>query len=90
MQKSSKNSIFCSQEQLEKFKGKVCIWNLTFMDRPLTGKLLEVTDECFLIEMPDGRTLVARLDCVVGFGMAKHQPERRGEPDKIAVKAEAF
>ena len=64
-----------SQEQLEKFKGKVCIWNLTFMDRPLTGKLLEVTDESFLIEMRDGRTLVARLDCVVGFGMAKRQPE---------------
>jgi hypothetical protein len=45
------------------------------MGRPLTGKLLEVTDECVLIEMRDGRTLVARLDCVVGFGMAKHQPE---------------
>ena len=66
---------FCSYEQLEKFRGKVCIWNLTFMDRPLTGKLLEVTEECFLIEMRDGRTLVARLDCVVGFGMIKHQPE---------------
>ena len=58
----SSTASFCSQEQLEKFKGKVCIWNLTFMDRPLTGKLLEVTDECFLIEMRDGRTLVARLN----------------------------
>jgi hypothetical protein len=75
MEKDSKSSKFCSQEQLEKFKGKVCIWNLTFMERPLTGKLLEVTDEYFLLEMRDGRTLVARLDCVVGFGMTKHQPE---------------
>lgn len=75
MQKDGINSKFCSQEQLEKFKGKVCIWNLTFMDRPITGKLLEVNDECFLIEMRDGRTLVARLDCVSGFGMAKRQPE---------------
>jgi hypothetical protein len=88
MTKNSSNSIFCSHEQLEKFVNKVCIWNLTFMGRPLTGKLLEVTDECVLIEMRDGRTLVARLDCVVGFGMAKHQPERSGEPDEKAVHAE--
>jgi hypothetical protein len=81
MKKSSISSTasFCSQEQLEKFKGKVCIWNLTFMDRPLTGKLLEVTDECFLIEMRDGRTLIARLNCVIGFGMTKHQPETKVE-----------
>jgi hypothetical protein len=75
MKKDSINNVFCSQEQLEKFKGKVCIWNLAFMDRPLTGKLAEVNPDYFLIEMRDGRMLVARLDCVVGFGMAKHQPE---------------
>jgi hypothetical protein len=76
--KNSINSInkFCSSEQLEKFIGKVCIWNLTFMDRPLAGKLLEVTDEYLLIEMKDGRTFVARLDCVVGFGMTKAQPQQ--------------
>lgn len=48
------------------------------MDRPLTGKLMEVNDEYFLIEMRDGRTLIARLDCVIGFGMAKHQATSEG------------
>ncbi len=73
--KHSTSSInkFCSSEQLAKFIGKICIWDLSFMDRPLTGKLLEVNNEYFLIEMRDGRTLVAKLDSVVAFGMAKRQ-----------------
>jgi hypothetical protein len=66
-------NMFCSQEQLSKFIGKRCIWNLSFMDRPTTGRLIEVTEKYFLIEMVDGRTLVARLDCVIGFAIAKDQ-----------------
>ena len=72
--KNSKNgNEFCSKEQLEKFLNRICIWNLSFMERPLSGKLVEVTDEYFLIEMRDGRTLVARRDCIVGFGMTRKQ-----------------
>lgn len=65
---------FCSKEQLDKFLGKIIIWNLTFMDKPITGKLLEVNPGYFLIEMRDGRTLVASIGTVVAFGMAKYQP----------------
>jgi len=74
--KNTKNTInkFCSSEQLEKFLGKVIIWNLSFMDKPITGKLLEVNHDYFLIEMRDGRTLVASLNSIIGFGMVKHQP----------------
>jgi hypothetical protein len=45
------------------------------MDKLITGKLLEVNNDYFLIEMRDGRTLVARIDSIIGFGMVKHQPE---------------
>lgn len=74
--KNNKNTInkFCSSEQLEKFLGKIIIWNLSFMDKPITGKLLEVNADYFLIQMRDGRTLVARIDSIIGFGMVKHQP----------------
>ncbi len=59
---------------MAKFIGKIIIWNLSFMKGPITGRLIEVTDQHFLIEMRDGRMLVARLDCILGFGMAKKQP----------------
>lgn len=74
--KKNKNTInkFCSHEQLEKFLNKIIIWNLSFMDKPITGKLLEINPDYFLIQMRDGRTLVARIDSIVGFGMAKNQP----------------
>lgn len=65
---------FCSYEQLEKFLGTICIFNLTFMDRSVTGKVKEVNKNFILLEMRDGRLLVARLDCVLGFGMVKNQP----------------
>ena len=44
------------------------------MDKPITGKLIEVNPDYFLIEMRDGRTLVARVDSIIGFGMVKNQP----------------
>lgn len=74
--KNNKNTInkFCSSEQLEKFLGKIIIWNLSFMDKPITGKLIEVNSDYFLIEMRDGRTLVASINSIIGFGMIKHQP----------------
>lgn len=65
---------FCSYAQLEKFISKVIIWNLSFMDKPITGKLLEVNPNFFLIEMRDGRTMVASINSIIGFGMVKHQP----------------
>ena len=79
--KNNKSTItkFCSYEQLEKFLNKIIIWNLSFMDQAITGRLLEVNPEYFLIEMRDGRTLVACLDSIIGFGMAKNQPPRRQE-----------
>jgi hypothetical protein len=72
----NKNTIkkICSYEQLEKFLNKIIIWNLSFMDKPITGRLLEINSDYFLIQMRDGRTLVARIDSIVGFGMAKNQP----------------
>ena len=74
--KNTKNKInkLCSHEQLEKFLNKIIIWNLSFMDKPITGKLLEVNSDYFLIEMRDGRTLVASINSIIGFGMIKHQP----------------
>ncbi|MCK9404868.1 MAG: hypothetical protein M0Q47_00430 [Methanothrix sp.] len=44
------------------------------MDKPITGKLLEVNADYFLIQMRDGRTLVASINSIIGFGMVKHQP----------------
>jgi hypothetical protein len=44
------------------------------MDRPITGKLIEINSDYFLIEMRDGRTLVASINSIIGFGMVKHQP----------------
>jgi len=67
------NNKFCSYEQMEKFLSKIIIWNLSFMDTPITGKLLEINPDYFLIQMRDGRTLVARIDSIIGFGMAKKQ-----------------
>jgi len=73
--KNTKNMMnaFCSYEQLERFISKIIIWNLSFMDKPTTGRLIEVNPDYFLIEMRDGRTLVACLDSIVGFAMAKRQ-----------------
>ncbi len=65
---------FCSQEQLEKFLNKICVFDLTFMDRSITGRVKEVSKDFLLLEMRDGRLLCARIDCVQGFGMVKNQP----------------
>ncbi len=74
--KNNKLSInsFCSQEQLEKFLDKVCVFDLSFMDRSVTGRVKEVSKDFILLEMRDGRLLCARIDCVQGFGMVKNQP----------------
>lgn len=71
--KSSINS-FCSREQLEKFLEKICVFDLTFMERSITGRVKEVNKDFLLLEMRDGRLLCARIDCVLGFGMVKNQP----------------
>ncbi len=65
---------FCSQEQLEKFLGTVCLFDLTFMKNPITGRIIEVNKDYLLLEMRDGRLLCARIDCILGFGMVKNQP----------------
>jgi hypothetical protein len=74
--KNNKVSInsFCSQEQLEKFLDKVCVFDLSFMDRSITGRVKEVGKDFILLEMRDGRLLCAKIDCVQGFGMVKNQP----------------
>lgn len=74
--KNNKTSIsnFCSKEQLEKFLDKVCVFDLSFMDRSITGRVKEVNKDFLLLEMRDGRLLCARIDCVLGFGMIKNQP----------------
>ena len=74
--KNTKISInsFCSKEQLEKFLDKVCVFDLSFMDRSITGRVKEVNEDFLLLEMRDGRLLCARIDCVLGFGMVKTQP----------------
>lgn len=64
----------CSQEQLEKFLNKICVFDLAFMDRSVTGRVKEVGNDFILLEMRDGRLLCARIDCVQGFGMVKNQP----------------
>jgi len=73
--KNNKSTInkLCSSEQIKKFLNKIIIWNLSFMDQPITGKLIEINSDYFLIEMKDGRTLVSRVDTVIAFGMAKKQ-----------------
>ena len=65
---------FCSKEQLEKFLNKVCVFDLTFMDKSITGMVKEVGKDFILLEMRDGRLLCARIDCVLGFGMVRNQP----------------
>ena len=70
--KSTTNK-FCSSEQLEKFLGKVIIWNPSFMEKSITGKLIEVNHDYLLIEMRDGGTLVACLNSIIGFDMVKNQ-----------------
>jgi len=65
---------FCSYEQLEKFLNKVCVFDLTFMDKSITGMVKEVGKDFILLEMRDGRLLCARLDTILGFGMVKNQP----------------
>ena len=65
---------FCSYEQMEKFLGTICIFNLTFMKRSITGMVKEVGKDFILLEMRDGRLLCARIDCVLGFGMVRNQP----------------
>ena len=65
---------FCSYEQLEKFLNKVCVFDLTFMDKSITGMVKEVGKDFILLEMRDGRLLCARIDCVLGFGMVRNQP----------------
>ena len=65
---------FCSYEQLGMFLGTICIFNLTFMDRSITGMVKEVGKDFILLEMRDGRLLCARMDTILGFGMVKNQP----------------
>ena len=65
---------FCSYEQLERFLGTICIFNLTFMDKSITGKVKEVNKNFILLEMRDGRLLCARMDTILGFGMVRNQP----------------
>jgi len=65
---------FCSYEQLERFLGTICTFNLTFMDRSITGMVKEVGKDFILLEMRDGRLLCARMDTIMGFGMVKNQP----------------
>ena len=74
--KNNKVSInsFCSKEQLEMFLDKVCVFDLSFMERSITGRVKEVGKDFLLLEMRDGRLLCARIDCVLGFGMVKTQP----------------
>ena|GEM_PF-911601 len=67
---------FCSYEQLEKFLNTICVFDLTFMKRSITGRVKEVNEDFLLLEMRDGRLLCARLDCVLGFGQVKNQPVR--------------
>jgi len=64
---------YCSREQLEKFIGKVCIWHLSIMDHPTSGKLVEVTPDYFLIEARDGRLFCARHDTIMAFSMTRNQ-----------------
>jgi hypothetical protein len=59
---------------MEKFLGTICIFNLTFMKRSITGMVKEVGKDFILLEMRDGRLLCARLDTILGFGMVKNQP----------------
>ena len=42
---------FCSKEQLEKFLNKVCVFDLTFMDKSITGMVKEVNKNFILLEM---------------------------------------
>ena len=65
---------FCSYEQLERFLGTICVFDLTFMKRSITGMVKEVGKDFILLEMRDGRLLCARLDTILGFGMVKNQP----------------
>jgi len=65
---------FCSYKELVKFLGTICIFNLTFMEKSITGKVKEVGKDFILLEMRDGRLLCARVDTILGFGMVKHQP----------------
>ena len=74
--KISKPSInsFCSFERMEKFVNKICVFDLSFMERSITGKVVEINPNYILLEMRDGRLLCARLDTILGFGMVKNQP----------------
>jgi len=65
---------FCSYEQLKRFLGTICIFNLTFMDKSITGMVKEVGKDFILLEMRDGRLLCARMDTILGFGMVRNQP----------------
>jgi hypothetical protein len=65
---------FCSKEQLKRFLDTICVFDLTFMDRSVSGRVKEVGDDFILLEMRDGRLLCARIDCVLGFGMVRNQP----------------
>lgn len=61
--------------ELEKFLGKDADFDLSFMDRSITGRVKEVGQDFLLLEMRDGRHSYARIDCVLGFGMVKNQAE---------------
>ena len=65
---------FCSYEQLERFLGTICVFDLTFMKRSITGMVKEVGKDFILLEMRDGRLLCARMDTILGFGMVRNQP----------------
>jgi hypothetical protein len=59
---------------MEKFVNKICVFDLSFMERSITGKVVEINPNYILLEMRDGRLLCARLDTILGFGMVKNQP----------------
>jgi|WetSurSiteA1Bulk_404760.scaffolds.fasta_scaffold54363_1 hypothetical protein len=74
LNKTDSVKTFCSKEQLEKQLGKTHVWNLTFLERTITGKLVEVGGDFVIIELRDNRRIVARADTILGFGETKSQP----------------
>ena len=63
-----------TEEYLDTFLGKVCIFNLSFLKNPISGKLVEIRRDHITIEMRDGRRLCASMAAVAGFCETKRQP----------------
>lgn len=66
--------------QLDEFLNRVNAYRLSYLDKSITGRLIEVNDEYLKIQLRSGDMICCRLDCLESIWYI-----RQPNPDLEAV-----